>query len=58
MIAPLLRFMVVLPLSQVQTLVRQIAAEVAGDRTLARWSDVIIRGRGTSDDARRNENAD
>jgi len=41
-ITPLLRFMATLPLAQVQTLVHQSVNEEAGDRTLARWSDVIM----------------
>lgn len=41
-ITPLLRFMATLPLAQVQTLVHQSATEEVGDRTLARWSDVIM----------------
>ena len=44
-ITPLLRFMATLPLAQVQTLVHQSANEDAGDRTLARWSDVIMANR-------------
>ncbi len=41
-ITPLLRFMATSPLAQVQTLVHQSANEEAGDRTLARWNDVIM----------------
>ncbi len=41
-ITPLLRFMATLPLAQMQILIYQSANEVAGDRTLARWSDVIM----------------
>ena len=41
-ITPLLRFMAALSLAQVQTLVHQSTSEEAGDRSLARWSDVIM----------------
>ncbi len=40
-ITPVLRFMADLPQPQVETLVHHIAREEAGDRSLARWSDVI-----------------
>ncbi|MFC1994872.1 hypothetical protein ACFLVK_00485 [Chloroflexota bacterium] len=44
-IIPLLRFMAILPLVQVQTMVHKSANDDTGDRTLARWSDVIMANR-------------
>ena len=49
-IAPLLRFMAALPMDRVKTFVRECAREEASDRSLARWSDVIM-GRGSKPSA-------